>query len=114
MLRLNKLRIFLILVLVIGLIVSGCRASEESGEVVGGDTTDHTEVIEIGYGHGFMPETPHHRSAIKFKEEVEEATGGRVKVNLFPAGQLGSAREMFEGLQMGTQEIALVPTARIS
>ena len=61
-----------------------------------------------------MPETPHHRSAVKFKEFVEERTHGRVEVDIFPSGQLGSAQEMFEGLQFGTQEIALLPTARIS
>lgn len=88
--------------------IIGCSADGGSGA----GATD--EVIEISYGHGFMPDTPHHESAIKFKEEVEAATNGRVEVNVFPSGQLGSAREMFEGLQMGTQEVALVPTARIS
>jgi tripartite ATP-independent transporter DctP family solute receptor len=72
------------------------------------------ESIKISYGHGFMPETPHHKAVLRFKELVEERSNGRIEVNIFPAGQLGSAKEMFEGLQMGTQEIALVPTARIS
>lgn len=88
--------------------IIGCSSDGGSGS----GASD--EVIEISYGHGFMPDTPHHESAIKFKEEVEAATNGRVEVNVFPSGQLGSAREMFEGLQMGTQEVALVPTARIS
>lgn len=103
--------ILLVMVLILSLAVSGCKSKDASK---GLDDNGTEEVIEIGYGHGFMPETPHHKAAIKFKEEVEQATNGRVKVNLFPSGQLGSAREMFEGLQMGTQEIALVPTARIS
>ncbi|NLX62698.1 MAG: TRAP transporter substrate-binding protein [Tissierellia bacterium] len=105
MLKLNKTLLFILLaVLAIGAI--GC--SNKDGQKTS------SEVIEISFGHGFMPDTPHHRAAIKFKEEVEEATNGRVVVNVFPSGQLGSAREMFEGLQMGTQEITLVPTARIS
>lgn len=73
-----------------------------------------SDVMEINYGHGFMPDSPQDKSAVKFKEEVEEKTGGKIKVNIFPSSQLGSAREMFEGLQLGTQEVALVPTARIS
>lgn len=83
----------------------------------GGDAEKSEEnkaVMEISYGHGFMPETPHHKAVLGFKELVEERSGGRIIINIFPAGQLGSAKEMFEGLQMGTQEIALVPTARIS
>lgn len=106
MLKSKKVSLLLALVLLIGLIATGCSNS--------GSGVNTQEVIEISYGHGFMPDTPHHQSALKFKEEVEKATDGRVKVTVFPSGQLGSAREMFEGLQMGTQEIALVPTARIS
>ncbi|NBK20902.1 MAG: TRAP transporter substrate-binding protein [Spirochaetia bacterium] len=70
--------------------------------------------IEIAYGHGFMPDTPQHKASLRFKELVEKESGGRYVVNLFPSGQLGGASEMFEGLQMGTQEVTLVPTARIS
>jgi len=77
-------------------------------------TSNSQDVIKVSYGHGFMQETPHHQSALKFKELVEERTGGKIIVEIFPVGQLGSAREMFESLQMGSQEIALLPTARIS
>lgn len=112
----NKKRLMLLItILAISLFAVGCGGNDNSGKDTGsGDNIDDGEVIEIGYGHAFMPDTPHHKAAIKFKEEVEEATDGRILINLFPSGQLGSAREMFEGLQMGTQEIALVPTARIS
>lgn len=110
----KKVSLLLVLVLVLNVFLVACSNGDsgDSADVSGKE--DSKEVIEINYGHGFMPETPHHKAAIKFKEEVESATDGRVKINLFPSGQLGSAREMFEGLQMGTQEIALVPTARIS
>ncbi len=113
MFKRKNLIFFLVLVLVVGIIASGCRPVTDTSPNTGQDGGNE-EVIEISYGHGFTPDTPHHRSALMFKEEVEKATNGRVKVNIFASGTLGSAREMFEGLQMGTQEIALVPTARIS
>ncbi|MGF7057674.1 TRAP transporter substrate-binding protein [Brassicibacter mesophilus] len=103
----RKIAILLSVVMLLNIYLVGCGSR-------GGSSDSAEEVIEINYGHGFMPETPHHKAALKFKEEVESKTNGKVKVNVFPSGQLGSAREMFEGLQMGTQEIALVPTARIS
>lgn len=109
MLKSKKMSLLLACVLLLSIIAVGCSNGAKESATGGTD-----KVIEISYGHGFMPDTPHHQSAIKFKEEVEKATDGRVKVTVFPSGQLGSAREMFEGLQMGTQEIALVPTARIS
>ncbi len=110
MLKSKKISLLLTFILLISVVVVVCSSG---GSNVSGKNVSE-KVIEISYGHGFMPDTPHHQSALKFKEEVEKATDGRVKVNVFPSGQLGSAREMFEGLQMGTQEIALVPTARIS
>jgi tripartite ATP-independent transporter DctP family solute receptor len=69
---------------------------------------------EIAFGHGFMLETPHHKASLRFKEIIEQKSGGKLKVNVFPAGQLGSAKDMFESMQMGSQQIALLPTARIS
>lgn len=108
----RKIALLLISVLILNIYLVGCSGGDS--KTSDNQQANSEKVIEINYGHGFMPETPHHKAALKFKEEVEAATNGRVKVNLFPSGQLGSAREMFEGLQMGTQEMALVPTARIS
>lgn len=105
--NIKKLSILVIFTLIFSVILIGCsREDLRIGK--------QKDVIEISYGHGFMPDTPHHKSALKFKEEVEKKTNGKVVVNVFPSSQLGSAREMFEGLQIGTQEMALVPTARIS
>ncbi len=101
--KLGLKKIILICLIIFPLLVSGC-----SNEISDND------VLEINYGHGFMPDSPQGKSAKFFKEEVEKKSNGKIKVNIFPSSQLGSAREMFEGLQLGTQEIALVPTARIS
>lgn len=98
-------RIAVVLTLCMSVMV-GCGANPK--------TASGEDVIVINYGHGFMPDTPQHKSAVMFKEKVEKESNGKVQVNVFPSSQLGSAREMFEGLQLGTQEVALVPTGRIS
>lgn len=108
----SRLSIVILGLLTLSMLLTACGGNQAPAP--GNGAEDNGEVIEISYGHGFMPDTPHHRSAERFKELVEERTNGRVQISIFPSGQLGSAREMFEGLQMGTQEIALVPTARIS
>lgn len=103
----------LLLVVVMLLTMAACggtpSASDKPAAAVGSG-----DVIEITYGHGFNPGTPQARSAEEFKARVEKESEGRIVVNLFPSGQLGSAKDMFESMQMGTQEIALLPTARIS
>lgn len=41
-----------------------------------------------------------------FKKYVEEKSNGEIKVNTFPASQLGAEREQLEGVQMGSIEMA--------
>lgn len=45
-------------------------------------------------------------TAFHFKNLVEANSGGRIKVEIYPSGQLGSETEMMEGLQIGTVQIA--------
>ncbi|MCC8193071.1 MAG: DctP family TRAP transporter solute-binding subunit [Deltaproteobacteria bacterium] len=40
-----------------------------------------------------------------FKKMVEEKSNGEIKVQLYPAAQLGDARTIVEGVQMGTIEL---------
>ena len=44
-----------------------------------------------------------------YKAELEKATNGRIKVELYPAGQLGGAPRQSEGLRLGTIEAAIGP-----
>lgn len=51
---------------------------------------------------------PKHAAALAFKAHVEAATGGRLKVDIFPAGQLGNANSVMEQLALGSLEMAVV------
>jgi TRAP-type C4-dicarboxylate transport system substrate-binding protein len=44
-----------------------------------------------------------------YKEELEKASGGRIKVEGYPGGQLGGAPRQTEGLRLGTIEAAMGP-----
>jgi len=64
--------------------------------------------IIIKYGHGGPPDPlslPEQSGAVVFKDYVESRSGGRLKVEIYPACQLGSEREMLEGVQLGTVEM---------
>ncbi len=41
------------------------------------------------------------------KQGIDEHSGGKIKVEIYPAGQLGSAPRTIEGVTMGTVEVAL-------
>lgn len=49
-----------------------------------------------------------------FKKEIEERSGGSVKVDIYPANQLGSLTEVIEGIQMGTVDMAFSNTSYVT
>jgi tripartite ATP-independent transporter DctP family solute receptor len=70
----------------------------------------------IKYGH-FQPaklDQPKHAAALAFKNYVEANTKGSVKVEVYPASQLGGGPAVMEGLQLGTIEMAVVHDGPIS
>lgn len=46
------------------------------------------------------------KGAIKFKEEIEKKHGDKIEIKIFTLNQLGEGREILEGLQLGTIELA--------
>jgi tripartite ATP-independent transporter DctP family solute receptor len=64
----------------------------------------------LKYTH-FQPaseDQPKHAAALAFKEYVEANTGGSIRVELYPASQLGDADTVLQGLQFGTIELGVV------
>jgi C4-dicarboxylate-binding protein DctP len=72
------------------------------------------EKLEITFSHNQPIESPEHVGAEQFKKIVEEKTGGKVTVNIFPSSQLGSLREQVEGTQIGEINITMQPTAVVA
>lgn len=72
--------------------------------------------VTLKYAH-FQPareDQPKHRAALAFKDHVEKATNGAVKVQIFPAGQFGNDAATMEGLKLGTLEMAVAHDGAIS
>jgi len=59
-------------------------------------------------GHGGTTGIASHLALVKFAETMEKNTGGQVKVQVYPDRQLGEERELVEGLQLGSVDIAFV------
>jgi len=77
---------------------------ETGNEVVYDETT-------IIFAHSAPVTDARHAGAIAFKEYVEDTSGGKVKVDLYPAGQLGDTRSLVEATQTGGIQICMVPPA---
>ena len=50
-----------------------------------------------------------HENLKLYKAELEKVTNGQIKVEVYPAGQLGGAPRQTEGLRLGTIEAAMGP-----
>ncbi len=57
-------------------------------------------------GHTSNTDVPCHIGFMKFEEEVEKNSNGRIDVQIYPNSELGSERAMYEACQMGTLEVA--------
>jgi len=65
-----------------------------------------TYTMKIGF---VTVKGPQEGSSRYFKKEIEKRTNGRIKVQLFPAAQLGKIPRQIEGIQLGTQEAFHTP-----
>lgn len=74
--------------------------------------TDGTETYTLKLAHDANTTSAYQLSALELKRVIEEKSEGRITVEVYPAQQLGSAQEMIEGMQMGTIEATLLPTAK--
>ncbi|QED46151.1 TRAP transporter substrate-binding protein [Cytobacillus dafuensis] len=101
----------LALLLISLLVIAGCGRPKESSSSEGGN--DKVHKIRIAYL--VSEEQSTHLAAVTFKEKLEKESNGRLKVELYPNGQLyGSDREAIEAVQLGNIEMtipALAPLA---
>ena len=64
-------------------------------------------------GHVFTSSHPWQKALEGMASDVSEATNGEVEIRVFPSSQLGGDRDMAEGLQMGSIEMALIGTGAL-
>lgn len=72
-------------------------------------STAIADTITLRAGHSANASEPYHLGLQRFAEIVNRETNGEVEVQIFPNSQLGSEREMIEGLYLGTIDVT-VPT----
>ncbi|MFC1725774.1 TRAP transporter substrate-binding protein [candidate division KSB1 bacterium] len=69
------------------------------------------EVTVIKLAHGLDTNHPVHKGMVYMSEKVEEKSEGKMRVEIFPNGQLGSERELIELVQIGLISITKVSSA---
>lgn len=80
-----------------------------AGLAVGGMAL--AEPVTLRLGHPVFEAHPIHDTARRFKEAVERISGGDIKVDIYPARQLGDVKELAEGVQFGTVDMTVNSTS---
>lgn len=101
------------MVLVISVfLVVGCGGKKSTTDASQETPAEQKPAYVMKLGHDQMPDSPHHKAALKFAQLVEERTNGGIKVEVYPSQQLGGSREMIEGMQLGTIEATVLASGK--
>ncbi|MEB1807474.1 MAG: TRAP transporter substrate-binding protein [Bacillaceae bacterium] len=103
--RFNKTTLVMFITIIF-LIMAACSSNESSGNNDTGEgnsngNSSNGETYTITMAHVASEAIGLHQAFLKFKEEVEEQSEGRLKVEIYPNAQLGGEREILEGVQNG-------------
>lgn len=63
--------------------------------------------MSIRLAHVLSPAEPAHEASVRFAQRVSERSQGRIKMEVFPQGQLGGNKEMHELMKQGANVIIL-------
>ena len=87
---------------------AGNAGAADSGSASGGEQV----IIKLSLSQAASE--PPAEAANYFKEIVEERSNGEIKVEVYPDNQLGNERDVIEGMQLGTVEMAMTSVAPFS
>lgn len=100
---------FIPLLLIAILFISAC------GRPSGSSSEGNEDTYTIRIAHLVPEEQSSHVAAETFKEKLEKESDGRIKVELYPNGQLyGSDREAIEAVQLGNIEMTIPAVAPLA
>ncbi len=82
----------------------------------GSDTAarDGVPTWEVRFSHVLSTGSELHLMAERFRDLMDERTGGRFRVVIYPSGQLGGERVAFEQIQVGAVHMAISGTPVLS
>lgn len=86
-----------LMIMIFSLTLVGCGGSDKGETAKAKD-----EKVVIKFSHVVAETTPKGKAALKFKELVEQKSGGKMEVQVFPSSSLVGDKEELEALQSNT------------
>jgi tripartite ATP-independent transporter DctP family solute receptor len=82
-----------------------------SALLLAGTLAAEAQAIELNAGHVLSTASHYHAAAVKLAELVAEKSKGQIKIEVFPAAQLGGEVKMIQSVRTGTQDIVVTGEA---
>ena len=96
--------VFLVILLVMTAFIPLGALTQKKGSIV----------IKLAHTVAENPDHPYTIAANTFKDEMQEFSGGTVKVEVYPGGQLGGDTDILQALQLGSIDVAVLSTPVIA
>ena len=103
----KKVTLLLVVVMVLGMTTS--LFAQGGGETAGATA----KPVEIKLGYIYDPSHPWHAGSVKAAEVAKELSNGRITINLYPAGQLGTEPELLEQVLIGSVDASIAGAGQI-
>src|SRR5690625_91286 len=116
-------RSFLLVFLLLGsILLVACGGGSEESSADSDDSTDTEDSEETGdgetyefkLGHIAPPDHIWNQAAEKLVEELEERSDGRMTLDIYPGGQLGSDADMVQQLESGSLDFGFITNAYLT
>lgn len=103
-----KKRLALLLIGLLTFSLVGCGNGEKSTDSSGSGEASSETKYELKLGHIQPAEHPLGQAAEHFAKLVNEKTNGNVTISIFPASQLGNEKEIFDAVDIGSVDFAML------
>lgn len=95
----------ILVITLISVLLAGCNSSQPAAP------NGEEQPVVFKLGHVTQVNHPYHYAAENFANLVEERTDGRIKIEIYPARQLGGDRDLIENVQTGALDMAVASSS---
>ena len=92
--------------MLVAALLTGCGGASGETQTPGAGTADEPLTIQLAHADTESEDGIHQKMAVLFQGYVSDLSGGTMEIEIVGNGQLGGERDLVEGMQLGTIEMA--------
>ena len=92
--------------MLVAALLTGCGGASGETQTHGAGTADEPLKIQLAHADTESEDGIHQKMAVLFQGYVSDLSGGTMEIEIVGNGQLGGERDLVEGMQLGTIEMA--------